>query len=86
MIPLSSRVPGRASGPSRSRVHDGGGGLKYVSWKSVQDLRVFAMKGIYSWKGDVRGGLRGPHTPMHGVAASWLSSVSTLDSVFVSGK
>jgi hypothetical protein len=25
MIPLSSRVPGRASGPSRSQVDDGGG-------------------------------------------------------------
>jgi hypothetical protein len=32
VIPLSSRVPGRASGPSRSRVDDGGG-LQYVSWK-----------------------------------------------------
>jgi hypothetical protein len=44
MIPLSGRVPGRASGPSRSRVDDGGG-LQYVSWKSVWALRVFATKG-----------------------------------------
>jgi hypothetical protein len=54
MIPLSGRVPERASGPSRTRVDDGGG-LQYVSWKDVRALRVFAMKGIDSWKGDVRG-------------------------------
>jgi hypothetical protein len=60
MIPLSGRVPGRASGPSRSRADDGGG-LQYVSWKSVQALRVFSTKGIYTRKGDVRGWTRGPH-------------------------
>jgi hypothetical protein len=59
MIPLSSRVPGRASGPSRSW-DDGGGGLQYVSWKSVSLLRVFPSKGIYRRKGDVRGWTRGP--------------------------
>jgi hypothetical protein len=60
MIPLSGRVPRRASGPSRSRVDDGGG-LQYVSWKSVRAFRVFSMKGIYRQKGDVRGWTRGPH-------------------------
>jgi hypothetical protein len=60
MIPLSSWVPGRASGPSRSR-DDNGGGLQYVSWKSVRAFRVFPMKGIYRRKGDVRGWTRGPH-------------------------
>jgi hypothetical protein len=43
MIPLSGRVPGRASGPSQSR-DDDGGGLQYVSWKSVCPLRVFPSK------------------------------------------
>jgi hypothetical protein len=40
---LSGRVPGRASGPSRTRVDDGGG-LHYVSRKSVRTLRIFLMK------------------------------------------
>jgi hypothetical protein len=60
MISLSGRVPGRASGPSQSWIDDGGG-LQYVSWKSVLPLRVFATKGIYRRKGDVRGWTRGPH-------------------------
>jgi hypothetical protein len=60
MIPLSGRVPGRAFGPSQTQVNDGDG-LQYVSWKSVRALRVFATKGIYRRKGDVRGGARGPH-------------------------
>jgi hypothetical protein len=60
MIPLSDRVPGRASGPSRTRVDDDDA-LQYVSWKDVRALRVFATKRIYRWKGDVRGGPRGPH-------------------------
>jgi hypothetical protein len=32
VISLSGRVPGRASGPSRSCIDDGGS-LQYVSWK-----------------------------------------------------
>jgi hypothetical protein len=60
MIPLSGRVPGRAFGPSRSWVDDGGG-LQYVSWKSVWAFRVFSTKGIYRRKGDVRGWTRGQH-------------------------
>jgi hypothetical protein len=60
MISLSGRVPRRSSGPSRSRVDDGGG-LKYVLWKSVLALRVFSTKGIYRRKGNVKGWTRGPH-------------------------
>jgi hypothetical protein len=60
MIPLSGRVPRRASGPSRSWVDDGGG-LLYVSLKYVLAFRVFATKRIYRRKGDVTGGPRGPH-------------------------
>jgi hypothetical protein len=60
MISLSCRVPGRASGPSRSWDNDGGG-LQYVSWKSVPSFWVFLTKGIYRRKGDVRGWNRGPH-------------------------
>jgi hypothetical protein len=37
VIPLSGRVLGRASGPSGSRVNDGGG-LQYVSWKIDRGL------------------------------------------------
>jgi hypothetical protein len=43
MIPLSGKVPGRAFGPSQTRV-DNGGGLQYFSWIDVWALRVFAMK------------------------------------------
>jgi hypothetical protein len=60
MISLSGRVPGRASGPSRSRFDDVGG-LQYVSRKSVLSFRVFVTKGIYRRKGDVRGWTRGLH-------------------------
>jgi hypothetical protein len=60
MIPLSSRVPGRAFGPSRSW-DDDGGGLQYVSWKRVHPLRVFPLKGIYRQKGDVMRWTRWSH-------------------------
>jgi hypothetical protein len=60
MIPLSGRVPGRASGPSRSW-DDDGSGLHYVSSKSVHLLMGCPSKGIYRRKGDVRGWTRGPH-------------------------
>jgi hypothetical protein len=94
MVPLSGRVPGRASGPSRSHDNDGGG-LQYVSWKSVLSSKVFPMKGIYRWKGDVRGWTRGPHhlvarpgvaVPPYVAAASWSGSISPLDSIFLLGK
>jgi hypothetical protein len=60
VIPLSGRVPGRASGPSRSRVDDGGG-LQYVFWKRFWALRVFSSRRIYRRKGDVRGWTRQSH-------------------------
>jgi hypothetical protein len=60
VIPLSGTVPGRASGPSRSRI-DNGGGLQYVFWKRVRAFRVFSSRRIYRRKGDVRGWTRGPH-------------------------
>jgi hypothetical protein len=60
VIPLFGRVPGRASGPSRSHVDDGGG-LQYVLWKIDRVLRVFPSRGIYRQKGDIRRWTRGPH-------------------------
>jgi hypothetical protein len=60
VIPLSGRVWGRASGPSRSRV-DNGGGLRYIFWKIDRVLRVFSSRRIYRRKGNVRRWTRGPH-------------------------
>jgi hypothetical protein len=60
VIPLSGRVPGRASGPSRSRVDDGDG-LQYVSWKIDRALRVFPSRGIYRRKGSARSWAMWPH-------------------------
>jgi hypothetical protein len=54
MIPLSGRVPGRASGPSRSRVDDGGG-LQYVSRKIYRGLG-FSRRGEYIGGRAVSGG------------------------------
>jgi hypothetical protein len=95
MKKASDRVSGRASRPSRSR-DDDGDGLQYVSWKSVRLLRVFLSKGIYRWKGDVRGWTRGSHhlvawpgggpcDPMVRLPSA-PPSISPLDSVFMSGK
>jgi hypothetical protein len=66
MIPLSGRMPGRASRPSRSR-DDDGGDLQYVLWKSIHLFRVFPSKEIYKRKGDVRGWT----TPPGGAARGW---------------
>jgi hypothetical protein len=33
MIPLSSKVPGRASKPSQTRVDDGGGYVSFCGWR-----------------------------------------------------
>jgi hypothetical protein len=85
MISLSGRVPGRASGPSRSRVDDGGG-LQYVSLKSVLPFRIFATKRIYRRKGPHQGPTPPGGAAPYGAVASWLISVSPLDSVFVLGK
>jgi hypothetical protein len=60
VIPLSGRVPGRAYGPSRSHVDDGGG-LQYVSWKMDQVFTVFLSRRIYRRKGGVRRWARWPH-------------------------
>jgi hypothetical protein len=60
VIPHSSRVSGRASGPSRSRVNDSSG-LQYVSWKIDQVFRIFSSRGIYRRKGGVRRWARWPH-------------------------
>jgi hypothetical protein len=60
MISLSDGVSGRAAGPSRCRVNDGGV-LQYVSWMDFLGDRVFTTKRIYRRKGDVRGRTRGPH-------------------------
>jgi hypothetical protein len=60
VIPHSGRVPGRASGPSRSRIDDGGG-LHYVSWKRDWGLRFSLPRRIYKRKGGVRRWARCPH-------------------------
>jgi hypothetical protein len=60
MIPLSGMVPGRASGPSQSRVDDNGG-LQYVSRKIDRAFRFFPSRGIYRWKGGVRRWTRRSH-------------------------
>jgi hypothetical protein len=54
VIPLSSRVPGRASGPSRSRV-DNDGGSRYVSGKLIGYLG-FSRRGEYIGGGAMSGG------------------------------
>jgi hypothetical protein len=60
VIPLSGRVPGRASGPSRSRVDDGGG-LQYVFWNRVWALG-FSRRGEYIGGRAMSGGGPGGHT------------------------
>jgi hypothetical protein len=60
VIPLPDRVPGRASGPSRSRVDDDDR-LQYVLWKIDQGFRVFSSRRIYRQKGGVRRWARWPH-------------------------
>jgi hypothetical protein len=60
VIPLSGRVLGRASGPSQSRVDDGGG-LQYVFQKIDRVFRVFPSRRIYRRKGGVWRWARWPH-------------------------
>jgi hypothetical protein len=90
VIPLSGRVPGRAFGPSRSRIDDSGG-LKYVS-RNIDRVFRFSHRGEYiggraaSGKMDqgltpAPGAAWGWPAPWGGVATSWLPSVSALDSV-----
>jgi hypothetical protein len=94
MIPLSGRVPGRASEPSQTRVDDSGGYRTFRGWR-------FRPLG-FSQRCEFIGGrarsvdARGAHTmgwhgqgwaaPPPDVAGSLLISVSPLDSVFVSTK
>jgi hypothetical protein len=61
VIPLSGRVPGRASRPSQSRVDDGGG-LQYVFWKIDWGLG-FSRRGDYiGGRAASGGGLGSPTT------------------------
>jgi hypothetical protein len=86
-IPLSGRVPGRASGPSQSRVDDGGGS-RCVSGKLIGYLG-FSRRGVFIGEGAVPevgqgaltiGGRRpGVGRAPGGVAALWPPFVSSLD-------
>jgi hypothetical protein len=74
VIPLSGRVPGRASRPSRSRVDDGGG-LEYVSRKIDRVFR-FSRRGEYIGRRAMSvGGPGGPTTwwcgPRAGCTTLW---------------
>jgi hypothetical protein len=60
VIPLSGRVPRRASRPSRSCVDDGGG-LQYVFWKRVRPLG-FSRRGEYIGGRAMSWGGLGAHT------------------------
>jgi hypothetical protein len=69
VIPLYGRVPGRASGPSRSCVDDGGG-LQYVSWKLIGVFR-FSRRGEYIGGRSASGGGPGAHTcPWRGLGVA----------------
>jgi hypothetical protein len=78
-IPLSGRVPGRASGPSRSRVDDGGRS-RCVSGKLIGYLG-FSRRGVFIGEGAAsevdQGGLT-HRAPPYGEAGPWLGSVSSL--------
>jgi hypothetical protein len=74
VIPLSGRVPGRASGPSLSQV-DGGGGSQCVSGKVIGSLG-FSRRGVFIGEGAVsevdQGGLTtGGRGPGAGRAPWW---------------
>jgi hypothetical protein len=60
VIPLSGRVPGRASGPSQSRNNDGGG-LQYVSRKIDQAFKL-SRQGEHIGGRAASGGGPGGHT------------------------
>jgi hypothetical protein len=93
MIPLSGRVPGRASEPSRTRVNDGGSYRTFRGWR----LGCLGFsRGCEYIGGRARSvGARGARTmgrrgqgpaPPPGVAASLRYFVSPSDSVNVSEK
>jgi hypothetical protein len=85
VIPLSGRVPGRGSGPSRSWVDDGGGS-RCVSGKVIGCLG-FSHWGVFIGEGAASEVDQGAHTigergpglgrAPGGVAALWLGSVSS---------
>jgi hypothetical protein len=69
MIPLSDRVPGRASGPSRSRLDDGGG-LQYVSWKFIGSFRFFRRGEYIGGRAASGGGSRAHTRPRRGLGVA----------------
>jgi hypothetical protein len=69
MIPLSGRVPGRASGPSRSRFDDDDG-LQYVLRKIDRVFRFFLLREIYRRKGGIKRWTRAAH-PLVARARAW---------------
>jgi hypothetical protein len=71
VIPRSGRVPGRASGPSRSRINDGGG-LQYVLRKIDRALS-FSRRGEYIGGRAASGGGPAGLTP-GGAARGWAAS------------
>jgi hypothetical protein len=76
VIPLSGRVPGRAFGPSRSRVDDGGGS-RCVSRKLIGYLG-FSYRGVFIGEGATSGVGQGSLThrgrgPGAGRATPWCS-------------
>jgi hypothetical protein len=94
MISLSGREPERASGPSQTRV-DNGGGLQYFSCMEAWALGFswwseFIGEGRGWWAPEgptpCGGAARGGPVSPYGVAASRLFSVSPLDSLFMSDK
>jgi hypothetical protein len=60
VIPLSGRVPGRASGPSQSRVDDDGG-TRYLSGILIRSLD-FSCRGVFIGEGATLGVGRGALT------------------------
>jgi hypothetical protein len=80
-------MPGRASGPSRSRVNDGGGS-RCVSGKLIGSLG-FSRRGVFIGEGVAlevgQGGLthrgvgQGLAVQPYGVASPWIPSVSSSD-------
>jgi hypothetical protein len=93
-IPLSDRVPGRASGPSRSRVDDGDGS-RCVSGKLIGYLG-FSRRGVFIHEGAMSkvepGGLT-PWRCSQGLGRAnlvcgplWLPSYSTSDLWKLPGK
>jgi hypothetical protein len=86
VIPLSGRVPGRASGPSRSWVDDDGGSRcvsgKLIGYLSFSRRGVFIGEGAASevdQGGHVGGAARGWAALPYCVAGPWPLSVSSSD-------